>query len=37
VSLIREKYPRVGWHEFDGAHVFPLGLSRVRELVRAAA
>lgn len=37
VRLIREKYPRVGWHELDGAHVIPLGLSRVREVVRAAA
>lgn len=37
VQSIREKYPRVGWHEFDGAHVVPLGLSRVREIVRAAA
>jgi predicted esterase len=37
VRLIREKYPRVGWHELDGAHVIPIGLSRVREIVRAAA
>ncbi|MGZ3419548.1 MAG: alpha/beta fold hydrolase [Polyangiales bacterium] len=37
VRSIREKYPRVGWHELDGAHVIPFGISRVHEIVRAAA
>lgn len=37
VRSIREKYPRVGWHELDGAHVIPFGIERVREIVRTAA
>jgi pimeloyl-ACP methyl ester carboxylesterase len=37
VRSIRDKYPRVGWHELEGAHVIPFGISRVRELVRSAA
>ncbi len=36
VASIREKYPRVGWHELDGTHVVPFGRARVREIIRGA-
>jgi hypothetical protein len=34
ISAIRQKYPNVGWEEFGGTHLIPLGRSRIRELLR---
>ncbi len=34
VRTIRDKYPDVRWHEFDGTHVVPFGRAQVRAIVR---
>jgi hypothetical protein len=36
VDAIRRKYPGVGWHEFGGTHLIPLGRERFRAIVRAS-
>jgi predicted esterase len=35
VEPIRERYPEVRWHVFDGAHLYPAGLRRFQRIIRS--
>lgn len=36
IAAIRRKYPRAGWHEFNGTHIVPHGLGEIRRALRRA-
>lgn len=36
VEKIREVYPEVRWHAFDGAHLYPAGLRAFQRIIRSA-
>ncbi|MFT3773964.1 MAG: alpha/beta fold hydrolase [Minicystis sp.] len=36
VEKIRETYPEVRWHAFDGAHLWPAGLRSFQRIIRGA-
>lgn len=36
IEAIRRKYPRAGWHEFEGTHLIPHGLTSFHRIVRDA-
>lgn len=36
IAAIRRKYPDVGWHELDGTHLLPSGVTRLQRIVRDA-